>query len=71
MYKINVLTSGKYHNVAIGSRYCFTKRTAKSIIKCFLETECKISVEKFRKCGDCFMWSNDHKLYGGINYKGE
>ena len=58
MYRINVLNSGKYHNVTTGYRYCFFKKTAKNLIDLFLGSECAIKVEKFiRVTRDIFAWS--------------
>ena len=65
MYKINVTSEGKYRNVVLGARYTFSKRAAKRIIAHFLECECEFDVTKLLKCGDCWMWSTDHDLYGG------
>lgn len=59
MYRVTVLTSGKYDNVALGARYCFTKRSARDLIDNFLEVNCEIEVEKFiRLCDDVFCWSD-------------
>lgn len=73
MYKIEVLTSGKYHNVVPGARYCFRKRTANGLIKNFLMQDCEIEVTKFIRIGkDIYCWSDDHSLYGGLrceNYR--
>lgn len=66
MYKINVKSEGNYHNVVLGERYVFSKRNAKRIIRSFLDHGCEIEVTKFLKCGNCWAWSDDHDLYGGI-----
>ena len=65
MYKINVKSEGKYHNVALGERYTFSKRNAKRIIAFFLDDECELEVTKLLRCGGCWVWSHDHDLYGG------
>lgn len=61
MYKITVNTSGKYHNVALGARYCLTRKTAIKLINLFLEVDCDITIEKFIHCGYGFAWSNTTK----------
>lgn len=62
MYRIFVASSGKYHNVEIGGRYCFRKKTAKELIDLFLKSECQINVEKLiRLNGDIFAWSDCDK----------
>ena len=62
MYRVFVMSSGKYHNVAIGHRYCFRKKTAKRLIDQFLELECNLSVEKLiRITGDVFCWSDSEE----------
>ena len=66
MYRINVLDPGKYHNVTVGYRYCFFKKSAKELIDLFLAYECAIKVEKLvRIYGDIFAWSesiNEDKI---------
>lgn len=61
MYRINVLTSGKFNTAVLGPRYCLTKKTAKSLIKLFsIKEECEIKVEKLaRLYSDVFAWSDD------------
>jgi len=65
MYKINVKSEGKYHNVTLGPRYTLSKRDAKNIIAYFLNGECELEVTKLLRCGVCWMWSDDHDLYNG------
>ena len=62
MYKINVKSSGKYNNVALGERYVFSKHKAKELIEMLVAVECDIEITKFLKCGNCWMWSYDHNL---------
>ena len=57
MYKVTVNTSGKYHNVELGTRYCLTRRSAIQLANIFLESECDITIEKFIRCGSAFTWS--------------
>lgn len=60
MYRINIKSSGKYHNVVPGYRYCFRKKTAKGLIDLFSECEVKFTVEKFvRLTKDVFCWTDD------------
>lgn len=66
MYKIDVKSDGKYHNVMIGARYALTKRAAERAIDCFLKSNCDIEVKKFIKTVDVWVWSDDHDLYGGL-----
>lgn len=58
MYRINVLDPGKFHNITVGYRYCFFKKSAKELIDLFLGDECAIKVEKLiRVTRDIFAWS--------------
>lgn len=60
MYRINVKSSGKYHNVVLGYRYCFRKKTAKGLIDLFSKCEANFTVEKFvRLTADVFGWTDD------------
>lgn len=60
MYRINVLTDGKYHNVRDGFRYCFRKKSAIELIDVFMDAGSKITVEKLiRIQGDVFCWDDD------------
>ena len=66
MYKIDVLSSGKYDNVVVGTRYCLTKRIANDLIKRFLMFNCIITVRKLIKMTTgVYGWSMDHDLYDG------
>lgn len=72
MYKITVKTSGKYHNVVLGARYCLSKKEAISFAKLLLETDADFTIEKFvRLTGLMFAWSSSElsdkmisKIYG-------
>ena len=60
MYRINVLDGGKYNNVKLGFRYCITKKSAKSLIDTFSNSDCNFTVEKFiRIHQDIFAWTDD------------
>lgn len=60
MYRINVKSSGKYHNVVLGYRYCFRKKTAKGLIDLFSKSKAEFTVEKFvRLTADVFCWTDD------------
>lgn len=47
MYKINVLTMGRYYNVMLGTRRFFWRRKAKQFIKILRELDCEFTVEGF------------------------
>lgn len=58
MYRVIVKDKGKYNNVVVGARYCFTKRSAVRLMADFMSVECECEVEKFvRICDDVFCWS--------------
>lgn len=60
MYRINVLTRGKYDNAELGYRYCFRKKSAIELIDTFMNTGSEITVEKLiRLSGDVFGWNNN------------
>ena len=67
MYRINVLTTGKYNSVTTGFRYCFSKKTAMQLLTLFIvEAGCDVSLEKLiRVSGDIFAWTdfNDDKVF--------
>lgn len=59
MYRVVVKSSGKYNNVVLGARYCFTKRSIVSLVSSFMANECDCKVEKFARLHhDIFCWSN-------------
>lgn len=59
MYRVVVKNGGKYNNVMLGARYCFTKRSIVSLASQFMANECECSVEKFvRLHSDIFAWSD-------------
>lgn len=59
MYRVIVTSSGKYDNVALGARYCLTKRTAINLAVMFDDVECEYEVEKFVRLNkDIFYWSD-------------
>ena len=60
MYRINVLTRGRYNNVKRGYRYCFRKKSAIELIDTFMNARSKITVEKLiRIHRDVFCWNDD------------
>jgi hypothetical protein len=60
MYRIHIVTTGKYHNVNIGYRYCLTKKTIKNLIKDCDNWGCEFLVERFIHIQkDIFAWSED------------
>lgn len=59
MYRVTVKSSGKYNVVALGARYCLTRKSAIKLTNLFLEDDCDITIEKFgRCCEDIFIWSD-------------
>lgn len=59
MYKVTVKSSGKYNVVALGARYCLTRKSAIKLANLFLEDDCDVTIEKFiRCCEDVFAWSD-------------
>lgn len=73
MYRVNVLTAGKYNNVVTGPRYCFTRKTAKDLAKLFVDYECEVEIHKFYRINtspwlffwrDCYVWGSDYEEVG-------
>lgn len=61
MYKIEVLSKGKYNNAELGARYTFFKRKAIDFIKFLKEEECDFEVTKFTRLHFGFYaWSRYH-----------
>lgn len=59
MYRVVVKNSGKYNNVTLGARYCFTKRSIVSLASIFMAMECEYKIEKLvRLHHDIFFWSD-------------
>lgn len=58
MYKVTVNTPGKYDNVTLGERYCFTRKTAIGLANLFFRDSCDVTIKKFIHCGDAFAWSD-------------
>ena len=58
MYRVKVLSSGKYHNVVVGNRYCFFKKDAIELANLFNESGCDLIIEKFVHCGRIFFWTS-------------
>lgn len=62
MYKIIVKSCGKYHNVALGPRYCLTRKSAKKLIDNFFSCEAHIEVYKLiRIYSDIFCWTDNEE----------
>lgn len=57
MYRIKVLSSGKYHNVVGGNRYFFFRKSAVEFANDLAERECDFKIEKLVHVGDCFFWT--------------
>ena len=58
MYRVVVESKGKYNNVVLGARYCFTKRSIVRLAANFMSLECECRVEKLvRLHRDIFNWS--------------
>ena len=59
MYRVVVKSRGKHNNVALGARYCFTKKSVAELSALFHIDECDYEVEKFvRLSDDVFCWTN-------------
>ena len=59
MYKVTIKTRGKYNNVVLGARYCFTKRSAIGLAVTLAKAECEFDVEKWTHVhSDIFCWSD-------------
>ena len=59
MYRAVVKSKGKYNNVVLGARYCFTKRSIIDLAVTFAQVECEFDVEKFTRIhSDVFAWSD-------------
>lgn len=59
MYRVVVKSSGKYNNVVLGARYCFTKHSIAHLVSNFMANECECTVEKFARLNrDIFCWSD-------------
>lgn len=73
MYRVIVKDSGKYHNVALGARYCLTKHTAINLAVMFDEVDCIYEVEKLVRLNkDIFYWSEgevDEKFWEKVRKK--
>lgn len=59
MYRISVLTSGKYHNVVTGNRYCLSRKSALDLANLFNDFSCAFKIEKLIRCKGVFFWSED------------
>lgn len=73
MYRVNVLTDGKYHNVATGIRYCFTRKAAKELTKLFVDFGCDVLIHKLYRIKnspwlffwqDSYFWSDHYECVG-------
>ena len=59
MYRVIVKSRGKYNNIVLGARYCFTKRSVIELAVMFAKVECEFDVEKFTRIhDDVFAWSD-------------
>lgn len=59
MYRVCVLTSGKYDNAVVGNRYCFSRKKALDLANLFNECSCAFKIEKLVYCEGVFFWSED------------
>ena len=62
MYRITINSTGKYHNVNTGARYCFTKKSAKDLIDNFTAVECDFIVEKLIRLHDDVFCFSDYDV---------
>ena len=70
MYRVVVISRGKYNNVTLGARYCLTKRTVIDLAVTFELRECEYDIEKFVRINkDIFCWSDaiDEKIWEKID----
>lgn len=58
MYRVKVLSTGKYNNVCLGNRYCLFRKSAIELANLFTSSECTIKVEKLVHNDDVFFWSD-------------
>jgi hypothetical protein len=59
MYKVEILSTGKYDNTVTGTRYCLTKKSAIEMVALCEKWECDFSVSKFiRLAGLVYSWSS-------------
>lgn len=59
MYRITVNTSGEYGNVALGARYCLTRKSAIKLANHYFKCDCGITIEKLICIhDDIFTWSD-------------
>lgn len=58
MYRIKVLSNGKYHNVEMGNHYYLFRKSAVRSANMYGESECDIVIEKLIHVGDDFFWSD-------------
>lgn len=69
MYRIKILSTGKYSNVTLGYRYCLTKKSAKNMINTFSKAESDFTIEKLvRIHADIFCWTNDDEKDSVFDY---
>ena len=69
MYRIKILSTGKYHNWNLGNRYALFKKPIKEILKLALNDECEFKIEKFiHISGGVFCWIDifDDKAFDDI-----
>ena len=60
MYRVNVLSAGKYGNIVPGYRYSLFKREIAQFIAQLDELESEYKVEKFICCSGLWCWSEDN-----------
>jgi hypothetical protein len=73
MYRVNVLTAGKYNNVVTGPRYCFTRKIAKDLAKLFVDSGCDVEIHKFYRIHTSpwlFFWRDSYIWGSGYDEVG-
>lgn len=83
MYRVCVLTSGKYHNVVKGNRYCLSRKMALDLANLFKGSLCDVEIARLVYSQGVFYWTtgpeetriildidkNDHIFYRIIRRK--
>lgn len=74
MYRVCVLTSGKYHNVVTGNRYCFFRKRTLELANLFNDFSCAFKIEKLVHNQGVFFWSEgaeETRIIEDMNERGE
>ena len=58
MYRVRPLSTGKYHNIEAGYRYCIRAKDVVDLIRLFKKSGCECTIEKLIRVGFVFLWSH-------------